>query len=50
MILCTTIKSMTNMVQMGRVDGAVPQGYKKETTYTWTDVLEQNPKSSSVLG
>lgn len=50
MILCTTIESMKTVVQMGRVDGAAPQGNKKETTYTWTDVLEKNPKPSPVLG
>ena len=38
------------MVQMGRVDGVVSQGNKKETAYTWTDVLERNPEPSSVLG
>lgn len=38
------------MVQMGRVDGVALQGNKKEATYTWTDVLERNPKPYSVLG
>lgn len=35
---------------MGRVDGFAPQSNKKDTTFTWTDVLERNSKSSSVLG
>ncbi|WOH12740.1 hypothetical protein DCAR_0832248 [Daucus carota subsp. sativus] len=35
--------------KMGRVDGVVSQGNKKETAYTWTDVLERNPEPSSVL-
>lgn len=50
MILCTTVKLMRIMVQMGRVDGAASQGNKKEIAYAWTDVLEKNPKPSSVPG
>lgn len=35
--------------KMGRVDGFAPQSNKKDATFTWTDVLERNSKSSSVL-
>ncbi|KAK3043437.1 hypothetical protein RJ639_002016, partial [Escallonia herrerae] len=36
--------------KMGRVDGYPSQSNRKETTFTWTDVLDKNSNSSEVLG
>lgn len=35
---------------MGRVDGLNPQNSRKDTSFDWTDVYQEEPSSSSALG